>query len=136
MKKLLSFSLVLMAALSLAASLAEVEKITLDALKKDQDKYNEKVVEVTGFVASFQQKTSQRGNKYFKFILRSVKGSSESAAANIYGQNEPTIELKDGLKVTVTGTYRKEKVIGDFTYKNEIDCTVKKDKPFGIKEAK
>lgn len=113
-----------MASLALAAG-----KISVSALSKDTDKFDGKPVEVEGKVSGFEQKTSKKGNKYFIFKMKEGE-----ASVSVYSHGEPNPAIKDGDKVSVQGIFRKEKKIGTFTVKNEIDATPVKEKPYGVKK--
>lgn len=119
MKKCTPLAIALMLA---AVALAQAPiKAKISEILKDADKHTGKIVDVSGKVEKFEQKTSRRGNKYFKFVLKD--GDQE---LNIYGQGEQTPALKDGQKVRVQGTYRKEKKLpgnSNVTIKNEVDVT-------------
>lgn len=119
---------VLLASVFVAAIALAVEKVGLVELAKDPKKYDGKVLETSGEVAEFKQKTSRAGNKYFTFTL--VQG--DKAKVHVYSQGEAAKEVKDGATVKVTGIYRLEKKLGTMTFKNEIDATKAKDKPNGI----
>ncbi|HRF60511.1 MAG TPA: OB-fold nucleic acid binding domain-containing protein [Fimbriimonadaceae bacterium] len=128
MKKI-CMSLAATALFALAALAAA--PITVDALIKNVDKHHDKTVTVVGRVADYSEKTSKRGNPYITFLLR---GKSETA--NVFLQGRLKKSLKNGDQVEVTGTFRKEKKVGERTFKNEIDATAEKSKPDNIKSAK
>jgi hypothetical protein len=96
---------------------------------KDPAKYDGKAVVVKGIVADFKAKTSNAGNDYYLFDL--VEGTESLA---VYGQGKLAKAPKDGDKVTVTGKYAKERKVGNRTFKNEIDASVRLDKSFGVKK--
>ncbi len=85
-------------------------------------KYDGKVITVQGTVAKFKQKTSKAGHPYFVFDV--LEGTKK---LEVYGQGELKPAPKNGQKVEVTGSFVKEKTIGSFTVKNEIDVTKKPD---------
>jgi len=116
-------------ALALAA-----EKASVGGLLKDGKKFDQKEVAVTGFVKDFQQKTSKIGNKYFNFKLKEGKDADEFVS--VYSRGTLEKGLKDDAKVEVTGFFRLETKVGSYTYKNEIDCSPKEGKKFGVKELK
>ncbi len=60
-------------------------------------------------------KTSKRGNDYTAFTL-SGRGS-----LNVYPHGHS--QVKEGQTVRVTGVYRKEKRVGKYTFRNEIEAT-------------
>lgn len=128
MKKLCT-SAIATALFALAAIAAA--PVTVDDLIKNVGKYNDKTVTVVGRVADYNEKTSKRGNPYITFLLR---GKTETA--NVFLQGRLKKSLKNGDQVEVTGTFRKEKKVGERTFKNEIDATAEKGKPDNIKPAK
>lgn len=116
-----------------AASVFAVQNLTVeDVLAKAAD-HNDKTVTVKGKVADFKQKTSRAGNAYFTFKLKGAKDEP----INVYSRGTSEKEYKDNDVVIVTGIFRKEKKVQDFTVKNEIDATKQVGKPYGVKpEAK
>lgn len=118
----LTFALVL-------ASLSAAADLTPDALVKDADKQNGKEVSVVGKIEKLERKTSRAGNKYFVFKLK-----GEKEIVNVYGRGELPDEWKDGVKAVAAGTFRKEKKVGTFTVKNEVDVSTKEGKKFGVKK--
>lgn len=104
------------------------EKVGLADLAKDPKKFDGKVIETSGVVSEFKQKTSRAGNKYFTFVL--AQGKEEKV--NVFSQGEADSDLKDGVKAKVVGLYRIEKKLGTMTFKNEVDATKVKDKPNGV----
>jgi DNA/RNA endonuclease YhcR with UshA esterase domain len=127
----LALLLVLLCAVAFAA-----ERVTPAELAKNPTKFDDKVVTVVGPVSEFRQRTSQRGNEYFTFKIKVDKDQE----LNIYGRGKVEPAVKNGDRVEVTGQFRKEKKVQDFTVKNEIDVTApregsrKPDEPkFGVK---
>jgi len=126
MKRLLSLSIVAIAALALAA-----DAITPSAIMKSPDKFDKKVVTVSGIVKKFNSRISKAGNKYFTFDLTSGKDK-----VSVYSHGQLEKDLMDGTKVEVKGTFVKEKTVGKSTYKNEIDCSGKKGEKPNLKVIK
>lgn len=122
------FRIALPVLLAFAAVAVGADKVDLADLVKDPKKYDGKVLETTGKVADFKQKTSRAGNKYFTLTL--IQG--DAAKVNVYSQGEAAKEIKDGVTAKVVGVYRIEKKLGTMVFKNEIDVTKVKDKPNGI----
>lgn len=121
--KLLTISIAVLAASAFAAV-----KLTPETVLKDAAKHDGKKVTVTGKVDDFRARTSRAGNKYFTFKL---KGTKESLS--IYGRGELKKAPKDGDRVEITGTYRREKKVNDnFTAKNEVDVSAPRDGKGGI----
>jgi hypothetical protein len=121
---------------SLLASLAafgsiEVQKVSVADLLDAPATFDGKDVRATAVVEGFQQKTSRRGNKYFTFKLKDGE-----KAVNVFSQGTSDPELKAGMKVEVTGVFRKEKKVGDIVFKNEIEATKQDGKPYGVKPIK
>jgi DNA polymerase III alpha subunit len=129
MKRVLSLAFLGAFALAMAAELTSISNIL-----KDVEKFDKKSVKTSGKVAKFKQKTSKAGNDYMSFEL--TEGSSK---LNVYARGK--MELKDGDKVEVEGRFVKEKVMfkdkpNEFTIKNEVDCSGKKDEGPKIKVLK
>lgn len=125
---------VLIALFSAAALLAmAADKLTPDALFAQAEKQDGKVVTITGKVDKFEEKTSKKGNKYTVF---KVKGTKESISVWIKNHLEAAKKPANGDIVEVTGFFKKEKKVGDLVFKNEIDASSVKDKPYGVKVTK
>lgn len=120
-------------ALMVAAVAFAAEKVTVAELIKSPDKYDGKVVTVTGKAVKFQQKTSKAGNAYYTLKL---VGANDDERISIYGRGKFE-ELKDDQKISVTGKFAKEKKVGDIVFKFEVDVSKdesdKRTKDFGIK---
>lgn len=112
-KKIALITLALIASVAFAA-----DKMTVKELVADAKKFDGKPVTVSGLVDKFKQKTSKKGNDYFTFKL--VDKGDKKKIVNLYGQGKPKVEVKDGQLLSVTGTYRLEKTVGNSTFKNEI----------------
>ena len=133
-----NFSRILLAvSLSAAAFAIAADKVAIAALLKDVDKYDGKVITLTGKVAKFKAKTSKAGNAYYNFKLA---GKADEDVVSIYGQGKLEKEPEDGATVEVTGKFAKETKVGANTFKNELNITKKegdeKTKDFGIKVVK
>jgi cytochrome c-type biogenesis protein CcmE len=120
------FGLFLVAALPVLAQ-SPILSTSVSELLKDADKFDGKEVSVKGTVSEFKQKTSRRGLPYFTFKL-----ADKDQKINVYSQGTAEKELKEKQAVTVVGIYRKEKVVGGVTFKNEVDITGKPGKKFGV----
>lgn len=119
---MLPASLLLVSALAFGA-----EVLTSDALVKDAEKYDGKVVTVRGEVVDFEQKTSQKGNDYFVFRL---KTQTKEKPLNVFGHGKLEPTLKDKMNVEITGKFLREKKVTTFTVKNEVDISAKRgEKP-------
>lgn len=124
-------SILAVSALALAAfAQTGVIKTNITDVLKDPDKVDGKAIQVEGKVESYEEKTSQRGNPYTVF---KVTDSGKTLSVWMTGHPKDPDKPKDGDKVQLTGIYRKEKKVGDVTFRNEIDVTPVKDKPYGIK---
>lgn len=119
------------ALLALAAMALSLEKAKVVEVEKDPSKFDNKKLEISGKVDKFEAKVSRKGNDYFVFDL--VDGK---AKLHVYGQGKLEKQPKNGDKVTIKGLFRKEKKLGDLTFKNEVDVSTRIDKEFGIKLAK
>jgi cytochrome c-type biogenesis protein CcmE len=123
MKPFLSFTLIAAFVVALAGDL------TPEALLKAADKHDGKEVQLVGKIDKLERKTSRAGNKYFVFQL---KGDKEFV--NVYGRGELAEEWKNGAKAVVSGIFRKEKKLPNFTVKNEVDVSAKEGKKFGVRK--
>lgn len=109
------------------SAIATAAVLSADQLVSEAEKHDGKPVTVKGTVFKFQQKTSRAGNPYFTFRL---KTKNEDNPVNVYGRGKLGFEPKDGTKVELSGTFRKEKKVQSFVVKNEIDVTPKEgEKP-------
>lgn len=115
-----------------SAVLAAPASVKPQQVLKERDKWHTKEVASAGVVAEFEAKTSKRGNPYTVFKL-----TEGDAKINVYlrGRLPADKPIKNGDKVVVTGIFRKEKKVGSAVFRNEIDATPKKDKPYGVKKS-
>jgi hypothetical protein len=109
---LLVLTIVLCGNFSYAAIETTVQKILAN-----RDSYDGQEVSVSGTVSRLKLKTSKVGKDYTTFSLMSESGGS----LTIFVWGQP--KLKQGQKVKVTGTYRKVKRVGRYTFYNEIEAT-------------
>ncbi len=91
-------------------------KTTISAIQKEPDKFDNKLVQVEGTVERIDKRVSRAGNEYTTFQLRSGRDR-----VNVFTYGHPDVD--DGDKVVVVGRYRKEKKVGNQTFKNEIDAS-------------
>jgi len=100
----------------LLASLAWAgEKVSVEALLQNPERYDGKTVIVEGEITSYQEKVSRRGNPYTTFRLED-NGFSVAVFARDH------LGLKDGLRVRVSGVFQKVKQVGRYTFYNEISA--------------
>ena len=90
---------------------------TVQKILANRDSYDGQEVSVSGTVSRLKLKTPKDGKDYTTFSLMS--GSGGSLTIFVWGQPK----LKQGQKVKVTGTYRKVKRVGRYTFYNEIEAT-------------
>jgi hypothetical protein len=90
---------------------------TVEKILGNRDLYDGKEVTVRGAVSNLKFKTSKAGNAYTTFSLVGKSGGS----INVFVRQHP--KLKKEEKVKVTGTYRKVKKVGRYTFYNEIEAT-------------
>lgn len=110
------------AALALAA---EPIAVSITALNDKPADFHLKDIVTTGKVAKFSNKTSKAGNEYFKFDLTEPGKGREIKVVHVYGMGKMEPPLKDGSSVTVTGEFKKEKIVSGRTYKMEIEVKPK-----------
>jgi len=89
---------------------------TVQKILANRDSYDGQEVSVSGTVSRLKLKTSKGGKDYTTFSL--VSGSGGSLNIFVWGHSK----LKQGQKVKVTGTYRKVKRVGRYTFYNEIEA--------------
>ncbi|MGC8915167.1 MAG: hypothetical protein ACP5K0_06555 [Thermosulfidibacteraceae bacterium] len=80
------------------------------------DKYDNKVVQVTGKCINVKHKVSRKGNPYTVFELADKGGSIKVFSFGYLAINE-------GDKVIVKGIYQKVKMVGPYIFYNEIDAS-------------
>ncbi len=125
------FSILGVSALALAAfAQSGVIKTNITDVLKEPDKVDGKAIQIEGKVEKYEEKSSQRGNPYTVF---KVTDSGKTLSVWMTGHAKDDNKPNDGDKVQLTGIYRKEKKVGDITFRNEIDVSPVKDKPYGIK---
>jgi hypothetical protein len=90
---------------------------TVQKILANRDSYDGQEVSVSGTVSRLKLKTLKGGKDYTTFSLMSESGGSLTVF--VWGQSK----LKQGQKVKVTGTYRKVKRVGRYTFYNEIEAT-------------
>ena len=119
-----------LAALGLAALSAIVlaKFVTVDELMKKKSEFDQKVVTVRGKVDKFTEKTSKAGNEYTTFTMM-----GEKQKLNGYLREHLKKAPKNGDVIEITGTFRLEKKVGDRVFKDEVDATSEKGKPYGVK---
>ena len=93
------------------------QETTVQKILANRDSYDGQEVSVSGTVSKLKLKTSKGGNDYTTFSLLSESGGSLTIF--VWGQSK----LKQEQKVKVTGTYRKFKRVGRYTFYNEIEAT-------------
>ena len=101
--------------LSANHAFTELSQTTIEKILSARESYDGKEVSVSGKVWHLKLKTSKRGNDYTTFTL------SGGGSLNVYSRGHA--QVKQGQTVKVTGKYRKEKRIGKYTFRNEIDAS-------------
>lgn len=102
---------VLTAGLPLAASAAAIAQITAHP-----QTYDGQVVTVSGTVNDLRARISRKGNPYETFTV------CESSCVHVFTFGQPP--LRDGERVSVTGTFAAVKHVGRYTFHNEIDTSI------------
>ncbi|MBS1706190.1 MAG: hypothetical protein JST40_09975 [Armatimonadetes bacterium] len=118
---LLVFSLV-------SIAVAKDVVLDVDTFESKAATYDKKTVTIKGSVSEYKKNTSKKGNAYTTLVLKGKKTS-----VNVYWQSHSKLDIKDGKTLTVTGIYRKEKTVGNRTFKNEIEVSAEKGKELPIK---
>jgi len=104
---LLIFLVAVSAQAKITASVAEIVQ--------NPDRYDGKVVTVSGTIASYRERVSARGNPYTTFRLVDAGVSVAVFAWKHHG-------LWDGLRVRATGVFQKIRRVGRYTFYNEIEA--------------
>lgn len=97
-------------------TIAQAIKTTVGDILTNPDKYDGKMVQVEGKVASPNFKTSKRGNPYTTFKLTDA---GNTLTVFSFG----TLSIREDGKVRVMGRYQKVKQVGRYTFYNEIDSS-------------
>ena len=92
-------------------------EVSIEKILSAKESYDGKEVIVSGKVSHLESKTSKAGNDYTTFTL---SGSAGKGSLNVYSRGHT--EVKQGQTVKVTGIYRKEKRVGKWIVRNEIEA--------------
>lgn len=109
-----------LAALLLAACAAAAwsqASVSIADLLKDPARWHQVEIRVAGRAGRVKARTSKGGRDYTVFALYG-KGFGEKVSVFAWGRPP----LAKGRKVTVTGTFMKEKTVGPYTFTNEIEA--------------
>lgn len=109
-----------------------IKTVTVSDLVKDPVKYDKKSVTVVGKIDKYEERVAKASKKPYTIMIV-TDGKSK---VNVYMKNKPAAKVKRGDKVTVIGTYSKEKKVGTNVFKNEIDASNDFTKTNGVKPAK
>lgn len=94
-----------------------------------REKFDGQAVRVVGKVSKYQAKTSRRGNPYTVFTIE-----AGGAKLSVYHQEHQAPAPKDGDTVEVTGVYEKERKVGSFTVKDQVDATPGLGRTLGVRK--
>ena len=98
------------------------------------ERQNAKLRKIVGALMDrVERNTDQTGNAYSLFRLKD-KGKSISVLLDYHPEGNRM--FANGDRIEVTGLFRKEKRVGELVFKNEVDCTKKEGKKYGIKVLK
>ena len=95
---------------------AQAIKTTVVDILSNPDKFDGKMVQAEGKVTILKAKVSKKGNPYFTFKL-----ADGDKSLSIFNFGTPSI--KEGDSVKVMGRYQKVKLVGRYTFYNEIDAS-------------
>ena len=95
---------------------ARADLVTVKDLLAEPDKWHGRAVLVSGSVGKLEPRTSQRGNRYYTFLLND---GMQSLTVFSYG----TPEIRDGNRVQVEGTFLKVNRVGKHTFQNQVNAT-------------
>ncbi len=112
----------LFAALALAAvGVAAPDRVTATPtqLRQNPERYDGKAVMVSGTIRLYSERVSRRDEPYTTFSL-----ADQNTAVRVYSRRHEG--LSEGMEVTVTGRFNRERASGSHTFYNEIEAdTVK-----------
>ena len=114
---IVSIAILILGILSLTHKFSEASETTIEKILSSKETYHGKEVSVSGKVSSLKQKTSKIGNPYTTFSLAGGSGGK----INVYFPGHT--QVSEGKSAKVTGIYRKEKRVGEYIFKNEIEAT-------------
>jgi hypothetical protein len=104
------------AAISAGLAGAQVLAVTpIQNLLQTPDQYDGKTVTVDGTITAYRERVSRQGHAYTTFRVGANGRSVSVFAWKPQG-------LANGLRVRVTGTFSKEKHVGRYTFRNEIEA--------------
>ncbi|MBI4218528.1 MAG: hypothetical protein HY682_00185 [Chloroflexi bacterium] len=81
----------------------------------DPDRFDGKLVTVTGSVTVLKAKISGKGNAYYTFTL-----DDAGRAITVFSFGKP--ECPEGRTATVEGQFQKVKRVGRYVFRNQIDA--------------
>lgn len=91
-----------------------------------RDGLHQHAVVSRGTVGDYRARTSKAGNKYTTFTI-----TLDGAKVGVYHRGHAEPPLQNGDKARVTGIFQKERTVGDFTVKDQIDASAVQGMPFG-----
>src|SRR5437870_2623384 len=119
MRRYVLSSRTLVAILILAACTAHALDVSPREILENPDRFDGRPVTVSGMILNLRETISQKGNPYYTFNL-----SDNGSAVRVFSFGSSP--CRDGSRVTVAGVFRREKHVGRYTFRNEVDAdTVK-----------
>lgn len=91
------------------------QAVSIGALLESPERYDGRVVTVSGVIAVYRERASRAGNAYTTFRLQE---GGASVAVFVWGHRG----LRDGVRVRVTGVFQRVRRVGPFTFYNEIEA--------------
>lgn len=91
------------------------QAIAVGDLVHNPGRYDKQIVSVTGTIAEYRERVSERGNPYTTFRLR-------DAAAEVAVFVWKHQGLGNGLRVRVVGTFSMVRRLGGYIFYNEIEA--------------
>ncbi|MBI4636591.1 MAG: hypothetical protein HY727_09620 [Candidatus Rokubacteria bacterium] len=114
-RRLCSFVFVAGLLLALAVPAWPLDTSPAD-IARTPERFDGKVVTLTGKVTNLQTRVSQKGNPYFTFDL-----SDGAQAVRVFSYGPPPCPA--GATATIEGRFQRVKRVGRYTFYNEIDAT-------------
>ena len=109
---------------ALGVAVRRTASISLADLAVHREQYNHRRVSVYGAVSAIRRKVSQREHPYYTFVLEDDSGAN---SVTVFTFGVPPVT--DGGHATAIGRYDREKRVGPWTIRHEVDVTYGKVVP-------
>src|SRR5207253_9243030 len=89
---------------------------TVAEIAKNPAAFDQKTVTISGAAEEISSRTSRRGNPYTTFRL-----SDQGEAVKVFTFGKP--DIKDGDRVEVRSVFQRVKLVGAYTFHDDIDAS-------------